>query len=90
MVQRWVSCQQLIQTGELIRGRKYHIVMRWRPDIRPLTPFPPLSDPVWAAVVPSTVIVPGYLRYFGSSAAQVPAEALSIVSVLQLSDLSLT
>ena len=72
MVQRWASCHQLIQTGELLRGRKYHIVMRWRPDIRPLTPFPSLDDLVWASVVPKHIIIPGYLRYFGSTAVQVP------------------
>jgi hypothetical protein len=73
MVQRWASCHQLIQTGELLRGRKYQIVMRWRPDIRPLTPFPSLDDLVWASVVPKHIIIPGYLKYFGSTAAQVPA-----------------
>ena len=73
MTQRWASCHQLIQTGELLRGRKYQIVMRWRPDIRPLTPFPSLDDLVWASVVPKHIIIPGYLKYFGSTAAQVPA-----------------
>jgi hypothetical protein len=72
MVQRWASCHQLIQTGELLRGRKYQIVMRWRPDIRPLTPFPSLMNPVWGAVVPNQIISPGYLEYFGSTAVQVP------------------
>ncbi len=72
MVQRWASCHQLIQTGELLRGRKYRIVMRWRPDIRPLTPFPSLLDPVWT-FLPQQIIVPGYLNYFGSTAVQVPA-----------------
>lgn len=70
MVQRWASCHQLIQAGELLRGRKYQIVMRWRPDIRPLTPFPSLDDPVWASVVPKHIIIPGYLKYFGSTAVQ--------------------
>ena len=71
MVQRWASCHQLIQTGELLRGRKYRIVMRWRPDIRPLTPFPSSLDPVWT-FLPQQIIVPGYLSYFGSTAVQVP------------------
>ena len=75
MTQRWASCHQMIQTGELLRGRKYHIVMRWRPDIRPLTPFPSLLDPVWTSLVPREIIVPGYLTYFGSTAAQVPCAA---------------
>ncbi len=72
MTQRWASCHQMIQTGELLRGRKYQIVMRWRPDIRPLTSFPSLLDPIWTSIAPKEIIVPGYLRYFGSTAAQVP------------------
>ena len=72
MTQRWASCQQLIQAGEILRGKKYQIVMRWRPDIRPLTHFPPLADPVWASFPAKTIIIPGFLRYFGSTAAQVP------------------
>lgn len=71
MTQRWASCHQMIQTGELLRGRKYQIVMRWRPDIRPLTQFPSLLDPVWTSFFPREIIVPGYLRYFGSTTAQV-------------------
>jgi hypothetical protein len=75
MTQRWASCHQMIQTGELLRGKKYHIVVRWRPDIRPLTLFPSLLDPVWTSLVPREIIVPGYLTYFGSTAAQVPCAA---------------
>lgn len=69
--QRWSSCHHLIQTGELLRGRKYQIVMRWRPDIRPLTEFPPLADPVWSTVVPGVIITPGFIHYDGSTATQV-------------------
>ena len=73
MVQRWASCHQLIQAGELLRGSKYQMVMRWRPDIRPLTAFPPLADPVWthSHTWAKHVIVPGLLQAFGSTTALV-------------------
>lgn len=55
------QCMRLIKHSERIQGWSYSHIMKWRPDVVSLRPFPPAHHRFWALIQPGMVVVPGII-----------------------------
>ena len=61
--EQWVDCERMIKLHAAVTATEYAAIIRWRPDVRPLSPFPPRSSTVWTSIHPGVMYVPSL---FGS------------------------
>jgi hypothetical protein len=63
--EQWSDCERMIKLHAFATGTEYAAVVRWRPDIRPLSPFPPATSRVWLSISPRVMYVPSLFHTHG-------------------------
>jgi hypothetical protein len=63
--EQWSDCERMIKLHSAATGLEYAAVVRWRPDVRPLSPFPARTSLVWSKLSPEVVYVPSIFHTHG-------------------------